>query len=114
MTDIRDLMHYQPPRRPIGVLTDLLMLAEELLEDNDCDYGTWLAGLGGSLCRLTDADQAQPEWHLFHQALTCLNSACSDMRWRWIAVVAALRPMIEATVERLESRAQSQIEGRPS
>lgn len=114
MTDLRKIMSYPTPRRPIGVLGDLLMLADELMADGDCDYASWLEALGGSLCRLTEADEGQTEWHLFHQALTCLNRASYQQRWDWIMVVAALRPMIERALERLETQGHSQVEGRPS
>lgn len=114
MTDLRNLMSYPTPRRPVGVLADLLMLADELMADGDCDYSSWLQALGGSLCKLTDADEAQTEWHLFHQALTCLNRSTYQQRWSWITVVAALRPMIEDALGRLETQGHSQVEGRPS
>lgn len=114
MTDLRKLMSYPTPRRPIGVLGDLLMLADELMADGDCDYASWLDALGVSLCRLTDSGEAQTEWHLFHQSLCCLNRATYQQRWQWVLVVAALRPMIEDALERLESHGHSQVEGRPS
>ena len=37
------------------------------------------------------------------QALRCLNTASYADRWRWIAIVSALRPMIEIALERMEA-----------
>ena len=97
-------MHgYQLPRRPHGLLADMLMLADELMLYNDVDYAAWLDGLATSSAVLIEQGEAQPEWPMFLQALRCLNSATYADRWRWIAIVAAIRPMIEGALERIES-----------
>jgi hypothetical protein len=97
-------MHgYQLPRRPHGLLADMLMLADELMQDNDVDYTAWLDGLATSAAVLTEQELSQPEWPMFLQALRCLNTASYADRWRWIAIVSALRPMIEIALERMEA-----------
>lgn len=101
-------LDYRLPRRPHGLLADMLMLADELLLDNDVDYTAWLDGLAATSVILLEHGEALPEWPLFLQTLRCLNGAPYHERWRWIAIAAAIRPMIEGSLERLEASA-----GRP-
>jgi hypothetical protein len=101
-TPLTDL-GYTLPRRPHGLLADMLMLADELLLDNDIDYTAWLDGLAATSAILLEQGQALPEWPMFLQALRCLNAAPCHERWRWIAIVSAIRPMIEGALERIEA-----------
>jgi hypothetical protein len=79
-----------------NVLFELLMIADDLACDDDHDYSPVLAVTEQHIADLKVAGKAPVAVLMFNWSLVCLNAAAHPARWRWLLVVAALRPMIEA------------------
>jgi hypothetical protein len=84
-------------------LFEVLAIADDLVSDDDHDYAPLLASTGFAVEQLEDLKEAPVALPLFQIALQCLNEAAHPTRWRWLAVVASLRPMLEVHLEGMDA-----------